>query len=712
MRLSSGLRRPKVDRDIEKDRLKMTRFDEIYRHPWTIRYVKRPIKRYLFPALGDGMLVVVAYFAALSVRFIGQVPDRFMGQLNPWLILVALVYVGANLKWHIYGRLWRRATARDVVALLEAVGFATLLVIASDLLHGSRRPLPVSQIVLGGFFTVFLMLALRCRHLLVARGWTVWRAGPQSRSNRVRVLIVGAGDHGQRLARHLRDDPVQMTHYEAVGFVDDDYTKVGLRIDGLAVLGTRRGIPGLVTQHAIDQIIISSRAAFGDTFDDLVTACQETPAQIKVLSRFCDLLDNGNRLPNLRNLTIEDLLEREPVSIDRHTCLQTLAAQTILVTGAGGSIGSELCRQLVHFNPSSLLLVDNNETGLYDLYRELQEVEGEGSPVRVVPLVADITDFHKMKNIFGSYSPQIVFHAAAYKHVPVMEDHPEEAIRVNVMGTATLSELADGFGVERFVLISTDKAVNPSSVMGASKRMAELWIAALQGDSETRFAAVRFGNVLGSRGSVIPLFNRQIERGGPVTVTDPRMTRYFMSIPEAASLIIQAGTFAKGGEIYMLDMGQPIHIVDLAQKMIRLKGLRIGRDVQIKFIGIRPGEKLREELAYDAEHKQSTAHPKIYSLENHRSPDKESLQQLIAVFVAASQSSPEMISRLRRAIILAALGQVDSSLDVLTDMTLSSGSQRWANRRRAISENMVLQQQFFPEGAARPLHPLVAGGSD
>jgi FlaA1/EpsC-like NDP-sugar epimerase len=690
----------------------MTGLDDIYRHPWTIRYVKRPTKRYLFPALGDGMLVVVAYFAALSVRFVGQVPVQFLRQLNPWLILAALIYVGANLKWRIYGRLWRRATARDVEALLEAVGFATLLVVASDLLHGPSRPLPVSQILVGGLFTFILMLALRCRHLFLVRGWAVWDAPTRSQSNRVRVLIVGAGDHGQRLARHLRDDPVQMTFYEAVGFVDDDDTKVGLRIDGLAILGTRHKIPDLVAQHAIDQIIITSRAAFGDTFDDLVNVCQKTPAQIKVLSRLCDLLDNGDRLPNLRDLTIEDLLEREPVRIDRQACLQALAAQTILVTGAGGSIGSELCRQLVRFNPSSLLLVDNNETGLYDLYRELREAQSKDSSVKVVPLVADITDFHKMKNIFGSYSPQIVFHAAAYKHVPVMEDHPEEAIRVNVMGTVVLSELADRFGVERFILISTDKAVNPSSVMGASKRMAELWVAALQSDSKTQFAAVRFGNVLGSRGSVIPLFNRQIERGGPVTVTDPRMTRYFMSIPEAASLIIQAGTFARGGEIYMLDMGRQIHIVDLAQKMIRLKGLRIGRDIQIKFIGIRPGEKLHEELAYDVERKRMTDHPKIYSLESQQSPDKESLRQLIAVFVATSQSNPEMISRLRPAIILAACGHVDSSLEVLADTTLSSHRQAAVTRRGTVLGKGTSQQKVFHDGVARPLRPVVVEGSD
>jgi FlaA1/EpsC-like NDP-sugar epimerase len=689
----------------------MSQLTEFWGHPWTIRYLKRPIKRYLLPPFVDGLLVVVAFFAALSVRFTGHVPDQYLQQFDPWVPLVVLMYIGANHGWRIYSRLWRYATARDVMALAEAVGTATLLLTAIDLLRGTERPLPLSQNLLGGLLTFLLMLVVRCRHVLLFNGLPSWGSAPRSRRSRVRVLIIGAGDHGQRLARHLRDDPIQKTLCEAVGFVDDDQTKVGLRIDGLEVLGARQQIPTLVGQHAIDQIIITSRTAFGDSFNELVSICQETPAQIKVLPRFCDLLDDHNHFSNLRDLTIEDLLERDPVRIDYHACRQALAGRVILVTGAGGSIGSELCRQLLRFAPRRLLLVDNNETSLHDLHRELLGSQNDDAPAELGLLVADITNTYKMESIFRHYAPQIVFHAAAYKHVPVMEAHPDEAVRVNVTGTVILTELADRFGVERFIFISTDKAVNSSCVMGASKRIGELWIAAMQQGSKTRFASVRFGNVVGSRGSVIPLFNRQVERGGPVTVTDPRMTRYFMSIPEAASLIIQAGAFADGGEIYMLDMGLPIHIVDLAQKMIRLKGLRAGRDIQIRLIGIRPGEKLHEELAYQTERKRPTVHPKIYCLEDSLGPDKESLLQQIAVLVAASQSNQEMIARLRKGVILAAHGDVDGCLEALANMSLRPSRRQLATGPKAAPGERGSQRIAAPESTSIPLRPVVLGGS-
>lgn len=685
----------------------MIQLEKLYRHPWTIRYLKRPIKRYLLPSLVDGLLVVIAFFVPLNARFVGHVPPQYLHQFSHWMPLVALIYVGANYGGHIYSRLWRYATLRDVVVLAEAAGFATLLVTTIDLLRGVSRPLPLSQVLLGGLFAFFLMLIVRCRHLILARGLLSWDTVRRPQRDRVRVLIIGAGDHGQRLARHLQDDPIQKTLYEAVGFVDDDQTKVGLRIDGLEVLGARQQIPTLVRQRVIDQIIITSRAAFGDSFDELVSICQETPAQIKVLPRFCDLLDNHSHFSNLRDLTIEDLLERDPVRIDHRTCRQALADRVVLVTGAGGSIGSELCRQLLPFIPRRLLLVDNNETSLHDLQRELLEAQNGDPSAELHLLVADITNAHKMEAIFRCHAPQIVFHAAAYKHVPVMEAHPDEAVRVNVMGSLILTELADRFGVERFIFISTDKAVNPSCVMGASKRIGELWIAARQQGSKTRFASVRFGNVVGSRGSVVPLFKRQIERGGPVTVTDPRMTRYFMSIPEAASLIIQAGAFASGGEIYMLDMGQPIRIVDLAQKMIRLKGLRAGRDIQIKFIGIRPGEKLHEALAYQTERKRSTVHPKIYCLEDHRVPDRESLLQQIAVLMAASQSNREIITRLREGVILAAHGDVDGCLEALANVSLRPRKRQLATGQKVAASQRMAER----ESVSTALRSVVLGGS-
>lgn len=654
----------------------MNRLEAIYMHPWTIHYLKRPIKRYIWPAFLDGLLIVVAFFISLSVRFAGRIPSQYLSQISFWLPLATLIFIGANYKWHIYDRLWRYATSRDVIALLKATGLATLLLLVIDVLQGIGRPLPLSQILLGGIFAFLLMFTARCRHLLLVREVPIWKTKPEYKHSRIRVLMVGAGDHGRRLARHFRDDPHQRTVYEAVGFVDDDQAKVGLTIHGLKVLGTRQQIPALVEQHAIDQIVIAtSRTSFGNSFDELISICQKSLAQIKVMPRLHDLLDQQRPTPNLRDLTIEDLLERDAARIDKLLCHQALAGRNILVTGAGGSIGSELCRQLLRFNPLQLLLVDNNETGLHDLHLELMRIQNSGHTTELVPLVADITTSNKLEAIFRDYEPQIVYHAAAYKHVPMMEMFPDEAIRVNVMGTMILTELADRFGTDRFIYISTDKAVNPSSVMGASKRIGEIWLDIKQQESRTRFTSVRFGNVVGSRGSVVPLFSRQIEQGGPVTITDPRMTRYFMSIPEAATLIIQAGAFAKGGEIYMLDMGQPIRIVDLARKMIRLKGLRPGTDIPIKFVGIRPGEKLHEELSYQSESKHSTAHPKIYCLENNLVSIKEELLQQIAILVAASQSNRDVITMLGKGILFIAQGDIDGCLETLASQYHTSATE-------------------------------------
>jgi FlaA1/EpsC-like NDP-sugar epimerase len=683
----------------------MNRPEETRGYPWIVRRLKLPIQRYVVPSSADGLLVVVALFVALRIRFTGQVPPQWLQQTGRWALFAALVYVGFNFGWRVYGRCWRYATSRDVIVLVEAVGFATLLLAAIDLLQGASPPLPLSVVVLGGLFSLLLMLVVRCQRLLLAKARLGWRTTVRYRRNRVRALIVGAGDHGRRLARHLRDDPVQKTRYQAMGFVDDDQSIAGLRVDGLKVMGMRHDIPALVKRWAIDQIIIASRTSFGDTFDELVSICQETPARIKVLPRFCDLLDDESHFPNLHDLTIEDLLERDTVQIDHHTCRRALAGRVILVTGAGGSIGSELCRQLLNFDPRLLLLVDNNETSLHDLCLELREEQSEDQATELCLLIADITNVHKMTSIFACYAPQVVFHAAAYKHVPVLEAHPDEAVRVNVMGTVVLTDLADRFGTERFIFISTDKAVNPSCVMGASKRIGEQWIASRQSGSRTKFASVRFGNVVGSRGSVIPLFTRQIERGGPVTVNDPRMTRYFMSIPEAASLIIQAGAFATGGEIYMLDMGRQLRIVDLAQKMIRLKGLCVGRDVQIRFIGIRPGEKLHEELSYQTERRRPTAHPKIYCLEDDSVPDRSELLGQVAVLEAASQSTQAMIARLREGLILLARGDADGFLEALTALRFSLGGRQPAARRA----ETVTQHVAAREAGAGHLRPVIQG---
>ena len=592
--------------------------------------LKRLAKRFLLPTAVDALMVVVAFLAVLSLRQPEALAAMDLRLLYTWMPLVVVTFVLANFGWHIYGRLWQYASGEDILALAKAAGLATLALFLIDMLPG--HPLPYSHVLMVGMLSFSLMSLVRFRHRL----WTDRVAASQrtvqdrqADDRRIRVLIVGAGAHGRRVAQHLRSDEQHQPFYNVLGFIDDDPVKLGMRIAGIKVLGDRYQIPSLVRELAIDQIVIASRGSFGDTFEELVDICQESSAQIKLMPRYNELFSPAKEVSDLRDLTIEDLLERTPMKIDELSCRQVIAGRVVLVTGAAGSIGSELCRQLVHLGPKRLVLVDNNETGLHELHLELQEALGPMTSVELRPFLGDVTNRTKLRAIFQASRPEIVFHAAAYKHVPQMEINPDESIRVNVLGTVNLVELSDHFGVDRFILISTDKAVNPSCVMGASKRLGELWIAARQQRMATRLAAVRFGNVVGSRGSVVPLFQRQIERGGPVTVTDPRMTRYFMSIPEAASLIIQAGAFAKGGEIFMLDMGEPISIVNLAKKMIRLKGLRPGIDIPIKFIGIRPGEKLHEELSYQVESKQPTPHPKIYSLGNQGVPDPDYLAALV-----------------------------------------------------------------------------------
>jgi FlaA1/EpsC-like NDP-sugar epimerase len=373
----------------------------------------------------------------------------------------------------------------------------------------------------------------------------------------------------------------------------------------------------------------------------------------------------------LRDVRIDDILGRTLAAISTVACQRILADKVVLVTGAAGSIGSELCRQVLGFKPRVLLALDNNETGLYELNLELNR-DGR-SPVQLI--IADVTDWHKMNRVFQQHKPQVIFHAAAYKHVPLVECHPDEALRVNVMGTAIVSEVAHEFKAERFVFISTDKAVNPSSVMGASKRIGELWMKAMSERSGTIFATVRFGNVIGSRGSVLPTFRRQIEMGGPVTVTHPDMHRFFISIPEAVSLVLQAATFSQGGKVFMLDMGEEVPILKLAERMIRLRGLRVKRDIEIKYTGARPGEKLHEELAYYNEPRSKTSHPRIYSLECPDGlVDHDTLLGVISILRDCLRL-PGGDQHVRTGIFQVASGDIDGFLNDVTGLDLTRGHQ-------------------------------------
>lgn len=580
---------------------------------------RRSIKQAFPLILCDALAVVFSFFIALALRFDGKIPTEHLVSFWRAIPLVIFVYCLMNRFFGLYKRLWRYASVQEVLAIFASVVTSTLFVLIIEVLWNIKRPIPLSIVIAGGTFTsgAFTVVRYRKRLLTGLMGRLERVVGSPGRPF---VLIIGAGEAGQLLARQLKNQDLRY-QYEVVGFVDDDPKKLGMSVHGATVLGNRRQIPSLVSERAVDLIVIAMDKVSGEDFRDILSICQRTRAQIKILPELFDLMDSTSSSLLIRDVSDEDLLGRREVEIDTEACRGLISDKTVLVTGASGSIGSELCRQIASNKPRCLLLLDNNETGLYKLSLEL----GLDSNPWARYIVGDVTDGRKMEELFQKYRPQLIFHAAAYKHVVLMEEHPDEAVRVNIGGTMTLSELAHRYHAERFVLISTDKAVNPCSVMGAAKRVGELLTSSMPSNGQTLYTAVRFGNVLGSRGSVIPTFQKQIEMGRPVTVTHPDAARFFMSAQEAVNLIIQAASLTRGGDIFILDMGEEIKIDDLARKMIRLRGLRVGEDIEIKYIGLRPGEKLHEELVSKGEEKHPTAHPSIFHIENNDEIDRDAL---------------------------------------------------------------------------------------
>lgn len=581
--------------------------------------IRRFAARYSLLVLLDGLAVLASYGLALLLRFEWKVPPFFLEQFLDTVWVLIMAYWAMNVAWGLYGQLWQYASAQEVTNILGSAIFTTAGIFFVDLLWPAPSRFPLSVVLMGGILTTGAFTLVRYRQRLFISALSRLEEVVGSPDRR-RVIIVGAGEAGQLLALQLQH-PDHRRKFELVGFADDDQRKQGLRSHGLAVLGRREEIPRLTRQRRVDTIIIAIHRISGPDFREILSICQQTTAQVKVLPDVLALFEQPIIRPNgagsflpIRDVEPRDLLGRREITVDEEACRVLIRDKVVLVTGACGSIGSELCHQIIRFRPSKLLMVDNNETGLYDMQPNLKGSIGD----RVVCVIADVTDKDKMEAIIANERPQIIFHAAAYKHVPLMEAHPEEAVRVNVGGTRLLCRLAQHYRVERFVLISTDKAVHPSSVMGLSKRIGELLILGMDPSSDSRFTAVRFGNVLGSRGSVVLTFARQIAEGGPVTVTDERMSRYFMTPLEAVSLIIQAATLTRGSDIFLLDMGQEIKIVDLAQRMVQLQGWRPGSDIQIVCTGARPGEKLREELYYDGvEKREPTVYPGIYRLTTH-----------------------------------------------------------------------------------------------
>lgn len=571
-------------------------------------------KQYARRILLDCILIPAAFYLALLVQNNGSYSTTQLFILVKYLIPITAVYITINALSHIYRRLWAFADLRDAWHVLRASAISSLLLWGGDMFFSWFPGLGSGVIIIAGLLNAFFSIGFKYRRLFLPASHKEFLHSIQAAHKHACAengLIIGTNAIARQIASQFTYDN-RPAKINILGFVNDDPEKNGMTINGVPVLGTLSQIPELVKTHAIDVIIIAVEAMNHDELWHLITICQETPAQIKVLPTVTDLMNQRYEDPlTLRELHVEDLLQRRPLQIDTQLCRDLIQDKVVLVTGAAGSIGSELCYQLCRYEPAQLLLLDNNETGLFELNLDLNRKHR--IPIQL--LLADITDQAKMESIFQYYQPQLVFHAAAYKHVPLVEMNPDQSLRVNIKGTMIVSQLAHQYEAQRFVFISTDKAVKPKSVMGASKYACEIWLRALDKQSCTIFSTVRFGNVIGSRGSVLPIFANQIEQGGPVTITHKEMKRFFMSIPEAVNLVLQAAAFGQGGEVFMLDMGEEVRIQDLAERMIRLKGLRVHKDIPIEYIGVRPGEKLHEVLSYDEEEQRSTHHSRIYQLQ-------------------------------------------------------------------------------------------------
>ena len=568
----------------------------------------------VLPKMGmDALLFVVAYVVSFKARL----ETIESPQLQTLLITLPMVVVLKLAIYHYVGAyrsIWRYSGLTDLQELFRGAFFGCAGIVFLDFLLPEPlaipRSIPLIDLALSIVLTGALRMSVRIVHessspFLRTLPFPARLIGVRSRANARRALVFGAGDAGEMIVREMLRS--QRMDYEPLGFVDDDPTKRGQSIHGVLVLGGRDDVPDLVQQLQIQEILIAMPSARGKTVRELVQICRNTPANLKILPDLNKVVDGEVHLSDLRQVSVEDLLGREAAQLDLNLISSYLRGKRILVTGAGGSIGSELCRQILKFAPAEIQLLGRGENSIYEIHRELSR---HARFTRLVQVIGDVINKKKLEGVFAMYRPQIVFHAGADKHVPLMELNPDEAVFNNIVGTRNVLEVANAYRAERVVCISTDKAVNPTSVMGCCKRVAELLVRSRL-YPDTVAVAVRFGNVLGSRGSVIPHFQQQIRDGGPITVTHRDIKRYFMTIPEASGLVIQAGAMGKGREIFVLDMGEPVKIWDLATNMVRLAGLEPGRDIDIVETGLRPGEKMHEELLMESETHEPTGHLKI-----------------------------------------------------------------------------------------------------
>lgn len=588
------------------------------------------------------ILFTVAFFAAFGIYFNFK---RFDQWLTPFFL--PLMPIAVAIKMAVFWRMklfkgtWRYVGMRDVMSIGMATNISAFFFILSfygfvnlypEFLN-ARPAFPTSVFVIDWGCTIAFVVGARS---LVRFYYEEIRSINSEGVHQ--CLIVGAGDTGEALLREIHR--MKETRYAVVGYLDDDPLKQGLRIHDVPVLGRVSEARDYCERYNIDELLIAMPNAPQRVLREIVEQCEGTNVRFRTIPAMEAVIEGKVTVNQIRDVEIKDLLGREQVQLDVEAIRESLHDRVVLVTGAGGSIGSELCRQIAKFKPRNLLLLEHAENNLFEVDRDLQRA------FPTIPrqcCIADICDAERIDTLFKAYQPAVIFHAAAHKHVPMMEINPGEAVKNNILGTKTIADAAKRHGVDRFVMISTDKAVNPTSVMGCSKRVAEMYIQQLRQDGKTQYMTVRFGNVLGSSGSVIPIFRKQIAEGGPITVTDPRMTRYFMTIPEASQLVLQAGVMGSDGDIFVLDMGEPVKIVDLAKEMITLSGLRVGEDIDIVFSGIRPGEKLYEELSVKGENMGPTTHEKIYVWRN-RKEDWQSLRdKAVALIDDNNDITPEAI---------------------------------------------------------------------
>lgn len=606
---------------------------------------RSPFKRTLFFLGSDAILFTLAFYLSFYIRFEGAIPDIHLRQFAIYLPVFLGLKITAFYLFQIHRFTWSYVGLYELLKIFKVLSLCSLILSSLILFlsyEESFRGFPRSVFLIDYVLSLILIGGFRISKRVYLHGKKV------PLIEQKRTLIIGAGNAGEQIVRDMKrtkDSP-----YLPVAFIDDDPAKRKVLIHGIKVMGNRRDIPDIVKDLHPEVAVIAMPSVASKEVRDIVSYLHKAGVnEIRIIPGTKEIMSRNISILDLKKIDPKDLLSREPIQIEYAQVRNDLEGKRILITGAAGSIGSELGRQIAQFKPGVLGLLDFDETELFHISEELKE---NYRALRFFPVLGDILNRDKMTAVFREMTPELVFHAAAYKHVPMIEDFPEEAIRVNILGTKILGELSQQYGVEKFVFVSTDKAVNPTSVMGVSKRVAEMIVSGLNDQQKTQFVTVRFGNVLGSRGSVIPIFQEQIKKGGPVTVTDPEMRRYFMTIPEAVLLVLQASSMGKGGEVFVLDMGEQVKIYDVACELIRLNGLEPHKDIPIVFTGIRPGEKLFEEVLTAEEGVEPTAHPKIFKARVGRSLPEAILNEKIERLIghARDHDTPSIIRTLREII--------------------------------------------------------------